>query len=100
MIAVSLGDYATRCSSARRREGLEQAVCLADRGGEGVLNVKGVRGVDKAQSVIVVTLLVVFAVFIVATFTQLDTHLLSPSGYPRHARSSPASRSRSACSAR
>ena len=43
---------------------------------------KGVRGVDKAESVIVVTLLVAFAVFIVATFTQLDTHLLSPSDYP------------------
>jgi amino acid transporter len=38
--------------------------------------------VDRVQSLIVVALLAVFAVFIVATFSELHRHLLSPSGYP------------------
>jgi amino acid transporter len=38
--------------------------------------------VDRAQSAIVIGLLAVFAIFIVATLSQLDAHLLAPSGYP------------------
>jgi amino acid transporter len=83
MIAVSFGDYASSLfigtGAAKGWSKLFASLIVV---GMGVLNVKGVRGVEKAQSAIVITLLVVFAVFIVATFTQLDTHLLSPSGYP------------------
>jgi amino acid transporter len=38
--------------------------------------------VDRTQSAIVIGLLAVFAVFIVATLTNLTPHLLAPSGYP------------------
>jgi amino acid transporter len=44
--------------------------------------VVGPRWVDRTQSVIVIGLLAVFAVFIVATLTNLTPHLLAPSGYP------------------
>ncbi len=42
----------------------------------------GPRTIDRAQSVIVAALLLVFAIFVVVTLTHLDTHLLAPSGYP------------------
>jgi amino acid transporter len=46
------------------------------------VNVVGTRWVDRAQSLIVFVLLVVFAVFIVATFVEIDFDLLAFSGYP------------------
>jgi amino acid transporter len=46
------------------------------------INLIGARFVDRAQSLIVVVLLVVFAVFIVATLVDIDPHLLAFSGYP------------------
>jgi len=39
--------------------------------------------VDRAQSVIVLALLVVFAGFVLVTLTHLDTHLLAPTGTRR-----------------
>jgi amino acid transporter len=83
MIAVSFGDYAASLfigeDAAKGWSKLFASLVVL---GMGALNVGGVRGADKVQSVIVVTLLVVFAVFIVATFTELDPDLLAPSGYP------------------
>ena len=46
------------------------------------VNIVGAKVVDRLQTVIVFVLLFVFAGFIVATFSQMDTQLLSPSGYP------------------
>ena len=46
------------------------------------LNVVGSRVVDRAQSLIVVVLLVVFAVFICVTIVDIDFDLLAISGYP------------------
>ena len=83
MVAVSFGDYATSLLIGTEAAAIwpklfASAVVLA----MAVLNVVGARGVDKAQSVIVVALLAVFAVFIIATLTELNPHLLAPSGYP------------------
>jgi amino acid transporter len=83
MIAVSFGDYASALfvgtHAAKGWSRLFASVIVVVMG---ALNIKGTRGVDRAQSVIVITLLVVFSVFIVATFTELNPHLLAPSGYP------------------
>jgi len=83
MVAVSFGDYATSLligsgAAAVWPKLFASGVVLA----MAALNVAGARGVDRAQSAIVVALLVVFAVFIVATLTELNPHLLAPSGYP------------------
>jgi amino acid transporter len=83
MIAVSFGDYASSLFiGANAAKGWSKLFASLIVLAMGALNIKGARGVDKIQSMIVVTLLVVFAVFIVATFTQLNSHLLAPSGYP------------------
>jgi amino acid transporter len=83
MVAVSFGDYA-----ASLLIGSDAAAIWTKLFASGVvlamaaLNVVGVRGVDRVQSAIVITLLAVFAVFIVATLSELHPHLLAPSGYP------------------
>jgi amino acid transporter len=83
MIAVSFGDYASSLFiGVNAAKGWSKLFASLIVVAMALLNVRGVRGVDKAQSLIVVALLVVFAVFIVATLTQLNTHLLAPSGYP------------------
>ena len=46
------------------------------------INLIGSRIVDRAQTAIVLTELVVFAVFIVATLTSVEWSLLPFSGYP------------------
>ena len=46
------------------------------------INLVGSRIVDKAQTVIVVLLLAVFAVFIAVTIVDIDPDLLAFSGYP------------------
>ena len=46
------------------------------------INIVGSRIVDRAQSLIVVLLLAVFAVFIVVTLADIDLDLLAFSGYP------------------
>ena len=46
------------------------------------LNIRGTSAIDRIQSTVVIVLLAVFAVFIVATFTQVDVSLLSRGTYP------------------
>jgi amino acid transporter len=83
MIAVSFGDYASSLfigtGAAKGWSKLFASLIVIAMG---FLNIRGIRGVDKAQSVIVVALLAAFSVFIVATFAHINTHLLSPSDYP------------------
>jgi len=83
MVAVSFGDYAALLVVGHNADPawskLFAGVMVA---GATLLVTAGARGVDKAQSVIVVALLVVFGVFIVATFKDLNTDLLAVSGYP------------------
>jgi amino acid transporter len=83
MAAVAFGSYAS-------------ALFIGDDAGSGwdnifasalvasttAINMVGSRIVDRAQSLIVVLLLIVFAVFIAVTFFEIDWSLLSFSGYP------------------
>jgi len=83
MVAVSFGDYAARLvigssPGSTWTKVFASLVVVASA----ALVVVGVRWVDRAQSAIVIGLLVVFAVFVVATITNIDAHLLAPSGYP------------------
>ena len=91
MVAVSFGGYATSLFV-----GDDAAGCVGQRlhhGGRdrdgGGINLVGSRVVDRAQSLIVVVLLGVFAVFIAVTLVDIDLDLLAFSGYPsvsRHRR--------------
>lgn len=83
MVAVSFGDYAAKLFLDEDPGGPWSKafgallVVLATW-----MTIAGPRAVDRVQSVIVVALLAVFAVFIVGTVTHLDPALLARSEYP------------------
>ena len=83
MVAVAFGSYATSLfigndAAAGWDNVFTSGIVVAMAG----INLIGARFVDRAQSLIVVVLLAVFAVFIVATLVDIDPHLLAFSGYP------------------
>ena len=83
MVAVAFGSYATSLfigddAAAGWDNVFTSGIVVAMAG----INLIGARFVDRAQSLIVVVLLAVFAVFIVATLVEIDPHLLAFSGYP------------------
>lgn len=83
MVAVSFGSYATALfigddAGAAWDNVFTSAVILGTMG----LNLIGSQVVDRAQSAIVVTLLAVFAVFVVVTIADADWSLLAFSEYP------------------
>jgi amino acid transporter len=83
MVAVSFGSYATSLFVGDDAAGwwdnlFTTAIVLA----MAAINVVGSRIVDKAQTLIVVLLLAVFAVFIAVTLFDIDFDLLAFSGYP------------------
>ena len=83
MVAVAFGSYASSLFVGEDAAGgwdnvFTSAVVLAMLG----INVVGSRVVDRAQSLIVVVLLAVFAVFICVTIADIDLDLLAFSGYP------------------
>jgi amino acid transporter len=83
MVAESFGDYAARLLVGSGVEsGWTKVFASLIVVASALLVVVGVHVVDRAQSAIVIVLLAVFSVFIVATLTQLEPHLLAPSGYP------------------
>jgi amino acid transporter len=83
MVAVSFGDYAASLFLGKGPGGTwTQVFGSLLVVASAWLVVVGPRWVDRTQSVIVIGLLAVFAVFIVATLTSLTPHLLAPSGYP------------------
>jgi amino acid transporter len=83
MVAVSFGDYAARLLFGSPPGSAATKVCASLVVVASVaLVMVGVHQVEKAQSAIVIGLLAVFAVFIVATITKINAHLLAPSGYP------------------
>lgn len=47
------------------------------------VNIAGASSIDRVQSIIVIILLAVFAIFIVVTLAQINPELLAPSTYPR-----------------
>jgi amino acid transporter len=83
MVAVAFGSYATSLFVGDDAAGWWDNVftslvivgCVA-------INFVGSRLVDRAQSVIVFLLLVVFAIFIAVTIVDVDWSLLDPDGYP------------------
>jgi amino acid transporter len=83
MVAVSFGSYATALligdEAGPAWDNVFTSVVILGTMG---LNLIGSHVVDRAQSAIVVTLLAVFAVFIVVTVADADWSLLAFSGYP------------------
>jgi amino acid transporter len=83
MVAVSFGSYATSLFVGDDAAGwwdnvFTTAVVIGMAG----INIVGSRVVDRAQSLIVIVLLGVFAVFIAVTLVDIDLDLLAFSGYP------------------
>jgi amino acid transporter len=83
MVAVSFGSYATSLligtdASSVWDHVFTTVVVLA----MAAVNLVGSRVVDKAQSLIVIALLLVFAVFITVTIVEIDWDKLAFSGYP------------------
>ena len=83
MVAVAFGSYATSLfvgndAGAGWDNVFTSGIVVAMAG----INLIGARFVDRAQSLIVVVLLAVFAVFIAVTLVDIDPHLLAFSGYP------------------
>ncbi len=83
MVAVAFGSYATSLFVGDDAAGwwdnvFTSAIVVA----MAAVNLVGSRVVDRAQSLIVVVLLAVFAVFIAVTLVDIDLDLLAFSGYP------------------
>jgi amino acid transporter len=83
MVAVSFGSYAASLfigddAAAGWDNLFTSAIVLA----MAAINIVGSRVVDRAQSLIVVVLLGVFAIFIAVTLVDIDFDLLAFSGYP------------------
>jgi amino acid transporter len=83
MVAVSFGSYGSSLffgedAAPVWAHVLTTAVVLL----VAVVNIAGARFIDRVQSLIVLILLAVFAIFIVVTLAQLDPGLLAPSTYP------------------
>ena len=92
MVAVAFGSYATSLFVGDDAAGwwdnvFTSAIVVA----MAAVNLVGSRVVDRAQSLIVVVLLAVFAVFIAVTLVDIDLDLLAFSGYPSFWTSSRAS---------
>ncbi|MGH3018951.1 MAG: APC family permease [Gaiellaceae bacterium] len=83
MVAVSFGSYASSLFVGDDAgSGWDNAFTSGIVVAMAAINVVGSRWVDKAQTLIVVLLLAVFAVFIVVTIVDIDPDLLAFSGYP------------------
>ncbi|HJS49823.1 MAG TPA: APC family permease [Gaiellaceae bacterium] len=83
MVAVAFGSYATSLFVGDDAAGWwDNAFTSAVVVGMAAINMVGSRIVDRAQSLIVVVLLAVFAVFIAVTLVDIDFDLLAFSGYP------------------
>jgi amino acid transporter len=83
MVAVAFGSYATSLFVGDDAAGWwENVFTSAIVLGMAAVNLVGSRVVDRAQSLIVVVLLAVFAVFIAVTLVDIDFDLLAFSGYP------------------
>ncbi len=83
MVAVSFGSYATSLFVGDDAAGWwDNAFTTLVVVAMVAINVVGARFVDRAQSLIVIVLLGVFAVFIAVTLVEIDLDLLAFSGYP------------------
>ncbi len=83
MVAVSFGAYATVLFLGNDAGGAwDNVFTTAIVVAMAVLSIVGSQVVDRAQSLIVVALLAVFAVFIAVTLVDIDFDLLAFDGYP------------------
>ena len=83
MVAVAFGSYATSLFLGEdAASGWDNVFTSAIIVGMAAVNLIGSRVVDRAQSVIVILLLAVFAVFIAVTVADVDLDLLAVSTYP------------------
>ena len=83
MVAVAFGSYASSLFIGDdAASGWDNVFSSAVVLGMLAINLVGSRVVDRAQSLIVVVLLAVFAVFICVTIVDIDLDLLAFSGYP------------------
>jgi amino acid transporter len=83
MVAVSFGSYATSLFVGDDSgSGWDNLFTSAIVLGMAAVNLVGSRIVDRAQSLIVIVLLAVFAVFIAVTVVDIDFDLLAFSDYP------------------
>ena len=83
MVAVSFGSYATSLFVGEdAAAGWDNVFTSLIVVAMVAINLVGSRIVDRAQSLIVVVLLAVFAVFIAVTLVDIDLDLLAFSGYP------------------
>jgi amino acid transporter len=83
MVAVAFGSYASSLFiDDDAASGWDNVFSSAIVLGMLAINMVGSRVVDRAQSLIVVVLLAVFAVFICVTIVNIDFDLLAFSGYP------------------
>ena len=83
MVAVSFGGYATSLFIGQHASaGWNNLFITVLILGMVAVNLVGARFVANAQSMIVVCVLAAFAVFIVVTIANMNTHLLAFSGYP------------------
>ena len=81
MVSVSFGSYGAALffdDSTAWAKVLTSVLVVA----VAAITIAGAKFIDRVQSVIVIVLLAVFAVFIVVTLKQVDAELLSPSTYP------------------
>ena len=83
MVAVAFGSYASSLFVGEdAASGWDNVFTSAIVLGMLAINMVGSRVVDRAQSLIVLVLLAVFAVFICVTIVDIDFDLLAFSGYP------------------
>jgi len=83
MVAVSFGSYATALfigddASAIAPGAFTTVMVIA----VAAINLMGASIIDRIQSLIVIVLLAVFGLFVVVTFSEMDTALLATSLYP------------------
>jgi len=83
MVSVSFGSYASSLflgdgASALSVKVFASAIIVA----MGAVSIVGAEFIGRVQSIIVVILLAVFAVFIVATVSSMNASMLAPSTYP------------------
>jgi amino acid transporter len=83
MVAVSFGSYATSLFIGENAShSWDHLFITALLIAMVAVNVLGAKFVERAQSMIVTGVLLVFAVFIVVTIVNINVHLLAFSGYP------------------
>jgi amino acid transporter len=82
MVAVSFGNYGSELLFEDKTDLQIKVLAALVVVALGAVNIIGSNVVDRVQSLIVVVLLGVFAIFIVATWSDMDTDLLSPDEYP------------------